>query len=92
MTKIAVRNSLFFLFCSILINCKEYNKFSNKTKLMKIFKCIIILILLILCIFAKFSYCFNTNYINIAYAFDNNYYYITHVSMKSVMLNQNKNN
>ena len=31
------------------------------------------------------------NFINIAYAFDNNYYYITHVSMKSIMLNQNKN-
>ena len=31
------------------------------------------------------------NYINIAYAFDNIYYYITHVSMKSVMMNQNKN-
>ena len=29
-------------------------------------------------------------YINVAYAFDNNYYYITHVSMKSLMLNQNK--
>ena len=31
------------------------------------------------------------NYINIAYAFDNIYYYITHVSMKSIMLNQNEN-
>ena len=30
------------------------------------------------------------NYINVAYAFDNNYYYITHVSMKSLMINQNK--
>ena len=30
------------------------------------------------------------NYINVAYGFDNNYYYITHVSMKSLMLNQNK--
>lgn len=28
------------------------------------------------------------NYINVAYAFDNYYYYITHVSMKSIMLNQ----
>ena len=28
------------------------------------------------------------NYIHIAYSFDNNYYYITHVSMKSIMLNQ----
>ena len=28
------------------------------------------------------------NYINIAYAVDNDYYYITHVSMKSLMLNQ----
>ena len=32
----------------------------------------------------KYSY-----YINVAYAFDNNYYYITHVSMKSIMINQN---
>ena len=31
------------------------------------------------------------NYINVAYAFDNIYYYITHVSMKSLMLNQNIN-
>ena len=28
------------------------------------------------------------NYINVAYSCDNNYYYITHVSMKSLMLNQ----
>ena len=32
----------------------------------------------------------NFKYINIAYAFDNNYYYITHVSMKSIMLYQKK--
>ena len=32
---------------------------------------------------------FFSNFINVAYAFDNNYYYITHVSMKSIMLNQN---
>lgn len=32
------------------------------------------------------------NYINIAYAFDaNNYHYIAHVSMKSIMLSQKKN-
>ena len=29
------------------------------------------------------------NYINVAYAFDSNYHYITHVSMKSIMLSQN---
>ena len=34
---------------------------------------------------------FDINYINVAYAFDNNYYYITHVSMKSIMLNQKNN-
>ena len=28
------------------------------------------------------------NFINVVYAFDNNYYFITHVSMKSLMLNQ----
>ena len=31
------------------------------------------------------------NYINVAYAFDNIYYYIAHVSMKSIMLNQKTN-
>ena len=31
-----------------------------------------------------------SNFINVAYAFDTNYHYITHVSMKSVMLSQNK--
>jgi lipopolysaccharide biosynthesis glycosyltransferase len=31
------------------------------------------------------------NFINVAYAFDNNYYYITHVSMKSIMINQHEN-
>lgn len=30
------------------------------------------------------------NIINVAYAFDKNYHYITHVSMKTIMLNQNK--
>ena len=32
----------------------------------------------------------NFKYINIAYAFDNNYYYITHVSIKSIMLYQKR--
>jgi lipopolysaccharide biosynthesis glycosyltransferase len=31
------------------------------------------------------------NFINVVYAFDNIYYYITHVSMKSIMINQHKN-
>ena len=30
------------------------------------------------------------NYINVSYAFDGNYHYITHVSMKSLMLSQDK--
>ena len=30
------------------------------------------------------------NYINVAYAFDKKYHYITHCSMKSIMLSQNK--
>lgn len=33
----------------------------------------------------------NKNIINVAYAVDNNYYFIAHVSMKSIMLNQNYN-
>jgi len=34
---------------------------------------------------------FGINYINVAYAFDNYYFYITHVSMKSIMLSQKNN-
>ena len=30
------------------------------------------------------------NYINVSYAFDGNYHYIAHVSMKSLMLSQDK--
>lgn len=30
------------------------------------------------------------NYINVSYAFDNDYHYITHISMKSIMISQNK--
>ena len=30
------------------------------------------------------------NYINVSYAFDGNYHYIAHVSMKSIMLSQEK--
>lgn len=33
----------------------------------------------------------NINYINVAYALDNYYHYIIHVSMKSIMLSQNPN-
>jgi lipopolysaccharide biosynthesis glycosyltransferase len=32
----------------------------------------------------------NKSYINVAYAFDKNYHYITHISMKSIMISQNK--
>ena len=42
-------------------------------------------------LYRNISYIFKNikfnNFINVAYAFDNNYYYITHVSMKSIMLN-----
>ena len=53
-----------------------------------------IFLLLILFNFGCFGVTHNQKYIsfiNVAYAFDNNYEYITHVSMKSIMLNQNIN-
>ena len=57
----------------------------------KTYKMIIILIFSLFMIFYEFFDVKYTNYIHVSYSFDNNYYYITHVSMKSVMLNQNFN-
>jgi lipopolysaccharide biosynthesis glycosyltransferase len=70
------------------------NKKKILTKLIN-FKKEVILLLLFL-IYFSFNYFqikknHYLNYINVAYAFDNIYYYITHVSMKSLMLNQNNN-
>ena len=49
------------------------------------------IILIIFSIKIKYINENKNNYINVAYSFDNIYYYITHVSMKSLMLNQNNN-
>ena len=51
---------------------------------------LIILIINIYTIKYKYERKNYKNYINVAYAFDKKYQYITHVSMKSIMLNQNK--
>ena len=70
----------------------------KKTKIECIFFFIFILLFLFLIINNIFqknldkipnSSKFN-NFINVAYAFDSNYQYITHVSMKSIMLSQNR--
>lgn len=57
--------------------------------MMKLFQLIIIIINLYMIVktnnYKEMKY---KNYINIAYAFDKNYHYITHVSMKSIMLSQ----
>ena len=54
----------------------------------------IIFVIFILCILYYFIFPFHKkefkNYINVSYAFDGNYHYITHVSMKSIMLSQEK--
>ena len=54
-------------------------------------KCLPILIFIITNVFITLNkkYYLNKefkNYINVAYAFDKNYHYITHVSMKSIIL------
>ena len=54
----------------------------------------IICVILIFCIFYYFIFSFHKNkfqnYINVSYAFDGNYHYIAHISMKSIMLSQDK--
>ena len=54
----------------------------------------IIFVIFILCILYYFIFSFHKkeykNYVNVSYAFDGNYHYITHVSMKSIMLSQDK--
>ena len=71
-----------------------YEQLNNiEIKLQSICK-FILFISILLMIFVNFSYFFvndKKNIINVAYAFDNNYEYITHVSMKSIMLSQNAN-
>jgi len=59
---------------------------NNLIKVFSLFFIIIIIFSLIILLENK-SY---KNYINVAYAFDKNYHYITHISMKSIMISQNK--
>ena len=85
-----------------IINNDDYFTLSIKRKNIELF---FILIFIILILFLILSGIFekNTdsnknlkvlanyrNYINVAYAFDSSYQYITHVSMKSIMLSQNR--
>ena len=85
-----------------IINSDDYFTLSIKRKNIELF---FILIFIILILFLILSGIFekNTdsnknlkvlanyrNYINVAYAFDSSYQYITHVSMKSIMLSQNR--
>jgi lipopolysaccharide biosynthesis glycosyltransferase len=85
-----------------IINNDDYFTLSIKRKNIELF---FILIFIILILFLILSGIFekNTdsnknlkvlvnyrNYINVDYAFDSSYQYITHVSMKSIMLSQNR--
>ena len=55
-----------------------------------LFLVIIIIILILYLLYIYFERNKYRNYINVSYAFDGNYHYITHVSMKSLMLSQDK--
>ena len=70
-----------YYYFSIIINKKYFIIFICFILIIIIFKIILRLII------KKELY---KNYINVAYGFDKNYHYITHVSMKSIMLSQNK--
>lgn len=77
----------------------DYNRIdSNNEKSLniKLFKKIFLIFLIfiivkLVIVFSKKIFSINSNVINVAYAFDKDYDYITHVSMKSIMLSQNKN-
>ena len=81
---------------------KKYNDFieeeDNLAIIINIRNCKICLTIFssifIFCILCYFIFSFHNNkyksYINVSYAFDGNYHYIAHVSMKSIMLSQDK--
>ena len=84
-----------------IINQKDYITFNIKKRNLE---CIFLFIFIILMLFLILSGLFQNksykneiistkikynSYINVAYAFDSHYEYITHVSMKSIMLSQN---
>jgi len=63
----------------------------NQNKISLIFgKLIFIFVIMIIILNKLLLFSNYYNFINVAYGFDNNYHYITHVSMKSIMLHQNK--
>lgn len=73
------------------IMIKRLNK-KKISKLQKIHKYFFIILFINIIIFSFLKInkkSINYNFINVAYALDNNYFYIAHVSMKSIMLNQN---
>ena len=84
-----------------IINQKDYITFNIKKRNLEcIFLFIFIILMLFLILSGHFQNKSNKNeiistkikynsYINVAYAFDSHYEYITHVSMKSIMLSQN---
>ena len=78
----------FYLNPKILIIFELYNKkkFFIIIKIILIFLFSFIIIIIYINLTNHIIY---KNYINVAYSFDKNYHYIAHVSMKSIMLNQN---
>ena len=84
---ILYKNKIFYKVLFLITNLIDINKNNKKWKLGLIF----ILCLVSSLLLTNNSNKFGINYINVAYAFDNYYYYITHVSMKSIMLNQKNN-
>jgi lipopolysaccharide biosynthesis glycosyltransferase len=63
--------------------------FNIKNNLIKAFVLSFVIIIIIFLIFLMENKSYKY-YINVAYAFDNDYHYITHISMKSIMISQNK--
>ena len=77
-----------------LVQNNSFEKKNTKDSFFFLFKLnslFLFLFLIILFVYTeiKNKYIYK-NYINVVYAFDNNHCYIAHVSMKSIMLSQNK--
>ena len=89
--KILQRNYIHFKALNMKSFLDKKINFPKETLKAKTNKLIIILIFSLFMIVYEFCdvKIYKINYIHVSYSFDNNYYYITHVSMKSVMLNQN---
>lgn len=77
--------------CFYYILKKNKYLLNNQKYISLLLKKLIFLFIIIVISLKKLSiYSQYNNFINVAYGFDNNYHYITHVSMKSIMLFQNK--